>query len=103
VSAPDSTPVVHSDEQTRKAQLITCECGATWTALGAAHCSACHRTFAAVGLFDAHRSQDGEHGTCLDPETLTARGERRMFFRDGMWRGPEMSAEALARFGRAAS
>lgn len=102
----DSTPVVHGDEQTRKPQLITCGCGAAWTALGAAHCAAsgCHRTFASAGLFDLHRSQDGEHGTCLDPKTVLSRdGQRRLWFRDGMWRGPEMSAEARERFGRAAS
>ena len=75
-----------------------------WTAAGAAHCSACHRLFASVSLFDAHRSQDGPHGTCLDPETVLSRdGERRLFFRDGMWRGPEMSAERLEQLGRVAS
>jgi hypothetical protein len=52
-----------------------------------AHCGSCHRTFAGVGLFDAHRTADGR---CLDPEQLlTDDGKRRAFFRAGMWRGPE--------------
>lgn len=105
MNAAGNGPVVHGGEQTpptRKTALITCGgCDASWTALGTAHCSACHQTFASVGLFDAHRSQDGEHGTCLDPETVLSRdGERRLFFRDGMWRGPEMTAEAREAFTR---
>lgn len=93
--------------QARPATLITCGgCDATWTAQGAAHCAAsgCHRTFSAAGLFDKHRSTPGEHGRCLDPATLTARDGSALFeFRDGMWRGPEMTDEAkAARFGDAA-
>jgi hypothetical protein len=69
-------------------------CGTTWTGLSRAHCAACHRTFAAAGLFDRHRSTTGDHGTCLNPATLTnANGERVMFHRDGMWRGPELTDE----------
>lgn len=77
------------------AAVITCGgCDATWTARGAAHCGSCHQLFASVTLFDLHRSQDGEHGTCLDPEALVGRdGERRLFSRAGMWRGPELSPE----------
>ncbi len=83
---------------------ITCGgCTATWTALGTAHCGACHRSFSTVGLFDAHRSQYGERGRCLDPATLTVRsGGRRALLelRDGLWCGPEMTdEEKLARFG----
>lgn len=75
-------------------------CDATWTGTSACHCSACHMTFAGVKLFDAHRHQRGERGGCLDPEQVTnARGERVMLYRDGMWRGPEMSEEAKAAFG----
>lgn len=83
-------------------------CGATWYGSRACHCAApgCHRTFATVGLFDAHRStRGGEHGSCLDPETLVIQtgpraGDRTAFLRDGMWRGPEMTeAQKLARFG----
>jgi hypothetical protein len=81
---------------------ITCGgCDATWTGTGRAHCSAsgCHRTFATAALFDRHRSAAGEHGTCLDPETLVNResGERLMFHRDGMWRSPEMTEEQKAK------
>jgi hypothetical protein len=65
----------------------------------------CCRTFGGVSLFDAHRStRGGEHGSCVDPETLTNKaGERVAFLRDGMWRGPEMTEEQKrARFGDAA-
>lgn len=90
------------------AENITCGgCDNTWTATGAAHCAACHTApFATATLFDAHRStRGGEHGSCVDPETLVIKsgprtGERIMFFRDGMWRGPEMTEEQkAARFG----
>jgi hypothetical protein len=64
-------------------------CPATWTAPGAAHCAACHRTFSGVSLFDLHRSQYGERGSCQDPGDV----RHMMFLRDGMWRGPEMTEE----------
>lgn len=71
-------------------------CDATWTASRAAHCGACHRTFSGVDLFDRHRDQRGEHGACLDPATLTdTHGQPVMFFRDNMWRGPEMPRSAI--------
>lgn len=80
---------------------ITCGgCDASWTALGAAHCSGCHRTFSSVGLFDRHRTAaGGEHGSCLDPGRLVnaSTGERVAFLRDGIWRGPEMTDEVKAR------
>ena len=72
----------------------TCSgCDAKWTAMKAAHCAAseCHRTFSTPVLFDRHRV----NGRCVDPETIISAprdgspGERVMFFRDGMWRGPE--------------
>lgn len=80
-------------------------CDATWTAPRAAHCAAmgCHRTFASVALFDSHRSARGAHGSCIDPESVHhgKTGERLMFFRNGMWRGPEMTTEQkAAAFGR---
>lgn len=53
----------------------------------AAHCSNCHLTFSGVSLFDTHRSADGEHGACLDPESRP----EVFFFRNEMWRGPEWS------------
>lgn len=79
-------------------------CADTWTALGAAHCAACHNTFSGVALFDLHRSQYGERGACQDPNEVRHKktGYQLMFFRDGMWRGPEMTEEQkLARFGAA--
>jgi hypothetical protein len=73
---------------------IRCRCGATWTALGAAHCSACHRTFVGASLFDQHRTQRGEHGGCLEPAEIRNRaGYQQMFYRDGMWHGPEMTEQ----------
>lgn len=96
-------------DPTRTAPLITCNgCTHTWTAGGAAHCAtpSCHRTYSTPRLFDLHRSvKGGEHGSCLDPATLlNGSGERVMFQRDGMWRGPEMTEEQkLARFGNRAA
>lgn len=84
----------------RKQTGASCNgCGNTWTGLSRAHCAAegCHRTFGSVGLFDRHRSSAGKHGTCLDPTSITnSNGERVMFYRDGMWRGPEMTEEQKA-------
>lgn len=79
-------------------------CGAAWAGASPAHCCACHRTFSAVGLFDAHSSSDGVHGTCRNPAGLTVQsgpraGEPVMFFRDGLWSGPQMSDEQLAHIG----
>lgn len=93
-----------TDPIPRKAALITCGgCPATWTAMGAAHCSGCHRTFSSVGLFDRHRSAAGsEHGSCFDPSRLVnaKTGAPVAEFRDGMWRGPEMDEATKAkRFG----
>jgi hypothetical protein len=79
-------------------------CADTWTALGAAHCGLCHQTFSGVALFDLHRSQYGERGACQHPNDVRHKqtGQQLMFFRDGMWRGPEMTEEQkLARFGAA--
>lgn len=83
-------------------RLLTCSgCPETWTAAGAAHCGApgCHRTFAGATLFDRHRHARGEHGGCLAPAAICApNGERIMFFRDGMWRGPEAGEDLKARW-----
>lgn len=79
---------------------ITCGgCPATWTATGAAHCACCHQTFSTWRLFDAHRHARGEHGGCLDPSAIVngVTGERVMFLREGMWRGPELTDEQKAR------
>lgn len=67
-------------------------CGATWTGTTDSHCSGCCRTFSAPGLFDRHRTARGERGTCLDPATLDG-----LEFRDGMWRGPAMTEDVIAR------
>jgi hypothetical protein len=77
-------------------------CTATWTGTSRCHCSACHRTFAGVRLFDTHRSHYGDHGHCIDPATLTTKtGEPIAILRDGIWSSPEMSEDVkLARFGR---
>jgi hypothetical protein len=82
----------------RRSEVITCRCGARWTDLRVAHCGECHVSFGGPSQFDLHRHQRGEHGGCLDPETITnQRGERLLFQRDdGVWRGPEMSDEAKA-------
>lgn len=77
----------------------TCSgCSASWTGLAAAHCAACHRTFAGASLFDRHRAAGhGSHGTCLDPGELRGRdGYRLMLERDGVWHGPPMPAHVLA-------
>jgi hypothetical protein len=86
----------------------TCgSCSATWTGTSVCHCAGCHHTFVSSTLFDAHRTQLGERGVCRRPADLTLTsgprtGEPVMFFREGMWRGPEMTEEQkLARFGRA--
>lgn len=51
-------------------------------------------------MFDRHRSAaGGEHGSCFDPGRLVNAntGDRVMFFRDEMWRGPEMTDEQKTR------
>lgn len=86
-----------SAREKREAPTITCRCGASWTALGAAHCSGagCHQTFATVALFDLHRTGTSEHGRCREPQDVTDRlGNRVMFRRDGMWRGPQFDTGA---------
>jgi hypothetical protein len=77
-------------------------CRARWAGDRPCHCSACHRTFAGVNLFDMHRTAKGERGECLPPATIRNRAEQPlMFFRNGMWRGPEMTDEQkAAAFGR---
>lgn len=79
----------------REAPAITHACGASWTALGAAHCSGCCETFATIVLFDLHRTGTSEHGRCRAPEDVTDRlGNRVMFRRDGMWRPPQYDTGA---------
>jgi hypothetical protein len=80
---------------------ITCSrCDATWTALGYAHCGArgCHQTFSTAGLFDQHRTRVGPHGGCTHPGDLrTSAGAPRMRLIGGVWHGPEIDAESIAR------
>jgi hypothetical protein len=72
-------------------------CPSVWTGLAVAHCAACHQTFGGVSLFDAHRSQSGERGSCEDPDLIG------LVFRDRCWRRPAMTDEQkIARFGEAA-
>lgn len=88
-----------SEKVPHEPRWITCRCGAKWTALNAAHCGSCHQTFSGSSLFDLHRSVAGPHGTCRGPSGITNnRGERVMFYRNGMWRGPELTEDQKARF-----
>jgi len=68
-------------------------CGSTWTALSAAHCGECCVTFSGVNLFDRHRYVTRDHGGCVDPAEMMEKGRRVAFYRNGMWRGPELSEE----------
>lgn len=85
----------------RVAAITHGDCGTAWSGLSVAHCAGCGRTFSGTTLFDRHRTNAGERGKCLDPNTLTARdGTKVCEFRDGMWRFPGMSdADKVARFG----
>jgi hypothetical protein len=59
---------------------ITCPaCAGAWAGSERAHCSACHRTFDDVELFDAHRAD----GRCRCPEELGL-----ISTRNGIWLGP---------------
>lgn len=64
--------------------LLGCgQCDARWTALSAAHCAGCHRTFASVDAgFDTHRVA----GRCVAPETVGLRVE------GGYWLAPGETA-----------
>jgi hypothetical protein len=56
-------------------------CDNTWTALGRAHCSACHRTFSGLSSFDQHR----HHGECRDPAGMSG----LLLDEAGYWRSAE--------------
>lgn len=62
-------------------------CDNRWSGVNRAHCSACHRTFAAPKWFDQHRV----NAKCVDPETImvTPRDgspqRRSQAFRNGVW------------------
>lgn len=96
------TPVEDAQQSPVRQHAASCSgCPARWSGFAVAHCRACHHTFAGVTLFDLHRDKRGDHGSCLDPEQVTSfAGDRVMFLRGGMWRGPEMTeAQKAARFG----
>lgn len=94
---------MNSPRTPRPSEIATCGgCDQTWTAIGAAHCGACHTApFSTARLFDLHRTAIGEHGRCLNPGQIRNRADEQvMFLRDGMWRGPELTDdEKTARFG----
>lgn len=91
---PDSPA---DDKPARAVRPNTCGgCDARWHGTRVAHCAArnCHRTFAGVGLFDLHRTADDR---CLHPDDVRGwDGKPRLWFRDGMWRGPEATEEQRA-------
>jgi hypothetical protein len=85
---------VESGKPKREPTWITCRCGARWTALNVAHCGSCHESFSGPSNFDLHRTSAGEFGACKHPtDVLNREGYRLLFFRDGVWRGPELSEE----------
>ena len=106
-ATPVSAPTPTNPEKTSETRdpnrgiAFSCSgCESRWTGTSRAHCAApgCHRTFSTPNLFDLHRSARGDRGTCLDPATVRNRhGERLLFFRDGLWRGPEMTDVERAR------
>lgn len=67
-------------------------CDKGWTGANMAHCGVCHETFSCVPHFEAHRSSEGEHGSCIDlggvvfPEAHKRAGERVYRTNDhGVW------------------
>lgn len=91
----DATPEGQGTTPTRKRaqiarQPVTYSCGGCatrWGGVSRCHCSGCHRTFAGLDGFDAHRRDVRGVGTCLDPAGITDKdGEPRYAFRDDLWR-----------------
>jgi hypothetical protein len=70
-----------------RARAYTCGgCDNRWTGASYAHCSACHRTFIGVRMFDKHRRLGG----CLDPAIMrTKAGDPIMRLEAGIWRSYE--------------
>jgi hypothetical protein len=77
-------------------QAVHPKCGKTIAGTRACHCSACCETFSGIELFDRHRNQHGERGSCIDPSTMSG-VERRD---DGVWAHPPMDEATRAAFGR---
>ncbi|WP_443673898.1 FDXHR family putative zinc-binding protein [Leucobacter chromiisoli] len=88
------TPTSPSDHNTSHGA-----CGKTWRQRGnrTGHCGACHETFEGETVFDAHRITDKQgNRVCLPPSEVKYAGVL-LRLENGTWRGPKMSAEALAR------
>lgn len=94
-----AVPRTHTGEETASlnerptprrppARITHGACGRSWTGLRTAHCGGCHETFSGVSLFDEHRNQHGERGSCRDPRT-GAIGE--VVLVDGVWHRPAMT------------
>lgn len=92
-STRSGSPTTDQEQPTmRPDETIRCGCGHTWTGKTAAHCGKCHHTFSTTALFDRHRTAEGEHGRCIPPDQIrTKQGNRLMYHRNGMWRGPELT------------
>lgn len=92
-----------TEPETREKRVNTCGgCDNTWPSTAGqsfCHCSApgCHVTLSGLSLFEAHRVADNGNGHCIPPAALKNQaGKRVAFFRDGMWRGEQMTAEQAA-------
>lgn len=97
VSAPSAPPQPGNrhPRQTLPREPVTYGCGGCdnrWSGISRCHCSRCHITLSGIGLFDAHQ----RNGKCLDPAAMDVRGESLRLM-NGVWCGPEMPADALAR------
>lgn len=97
--------VTRGEKLSSERSVLTCSgCDARWSGVSRAHCAAdqCHHSFASASLFDLHRSVAGEHGTCRNPrDIVNTQGNRVMFYREGLWRSPELTEEQkVAAFGR---
>lgn len=97
-----ATPTTPGKRPRLNAERYSCGgCANTWTGLNTCHCGSCHKTLSGVALFDKHRRLRGETGYCVDPATMTERGQPLRLV-DGVWRSPAMPARALdARRGNA--
>ena len=93
---PDHTTPKRSAPQNRVPRsTLTYGCGGCdnhWTGISRCHCSRCHLTFSGIGLFDAHQ----RGGQCIDPAEMDVKGDPLRLL-NGVWSGPELPAEALAK------
>ena len=73
-------------------------CPQTWTALGAAHCAACHVTFSTASNFDKHRAGKRiDKRTVVGTGTCTAPAELGMVLNKGGYWGMPADEDALSR------